>query len=380
MNRIPRSLKFLALLPFLAAFIISCVSTPKIEGVDGKPLPGSISSIEKIKLGGVDQWILMRGNDVSKPVVLYLHGGPGGALMPLVRHYTGELEKNSIMVVWDQRGAGKSYSGDIPRESMTIEQFVSDAHELVTYLKKRFHKEKIFLIGHSWGSLLGINVIRRYPGDFYAYVGIGQVVDMKENERISWEYAYGQAKKYKNEKAVRELEEVGPPVDGYYRTDMKGTAFTAKGLWQERKWLLNYGGIIHFNSDDYEANIKKVKKMKRDSLAKIVFSSEWTLMDIWRARKGAKFSIEIMWPEVLRANLIRDIPRVDVPVYFFTGRSDYNTPFELVERYYKTLQAPKKEIVWFDRSGHQLIPEEWEKFIAGMLRVIAENKGKRSAT
>jgi len=162
MKRKSCSFSILAFALLLAPFILSCASTPPIRGADSKRLPGSVSEIVKIKLGGVDQWILLRGQDIANPVALYLHGGPGGALMPLVRHYTGELERHAIMAVWDQRGAGKSYSKKIPIESMKISQYLSDAHELVAYLKKRFNKKKIFLIGHSWGSILGMKLIQRH--------------------------------------------------------------------------------------------------------------------------------------------------------------------------------------------------------------------------
>jgi pimeloyl-ACP methyl ester carboxylesterase len=365
-------------LPGLASFIVPCSSTSVIKGADGKRLPGSISALEKIELGGVDQWILMRGQDMTKPVVLYLHGGPGAALMPLRRYFTGDLEKDCVMVLWDQRGAGKSYSKKIPRDSMTISPFISDTHELVTYLKKRFNKDKIYLIGSSWGSLLGMRVIQRYPDDFYAFVGVGQVVENKENERLSWEYAYSQAKKYNNAKAIKELEEVGPPVDGWYKKDRKGGSFTAKGLHQERKWLMRYGGVVYLDSDDYDTNQKTLKKMLRKSLAITLLSKEWTLADAIRERKGSKFSIETMWPEMRKTDFFREVPKVDIPVYFFIGRSDYNTPFEIVERYYEKLQAPKKEIIWFEKSGHMLMGEEGEKFVAEVRKVIANNPGREN--
>lgn len=373
MKRKSHAFRFIACALLLALFIVSCASTPEIKGPDGKHLPGSVSEIRKLTLGGVDQWILLRGRDTTKPVVLYLHGGPGGALMPLVRHYTGELERHAIMVAWDQRGAGKSYSKKITPESLKISQYLSDAHELVIYLKKRFTKEKIFLIGHSWGSVLGMKLIARYPEDFHAYVGIGQVVNSHENERLSWEFCCRRAKKYKNEKAIKELEEIGPPVEGYYKIDRENGRFTAKGLWRERKWLGNFGGIMHFDSDDYDANIKTLKGMMRRGMRMTLCSREWTLADIMRARRGKKLSIESVWPELLETDLAREAPRVDVPVYFFAGRSDYNTPFELVKGYYQKLQAPRKEIVWFERSGHMLITEETEKFIAEMMMVIKDN-------
>ncbi len=373
MNHIPRSFRFLAVLPVLAACIISCAGTPAIRGADGKPLPGSISSLEKIRLGGVDQWILMRGNDVSKPVVLYLHGGPGTALMPLRRYATGELEKSCIMVMWDQRGAGKSYSKKIPRESMTISQLVSDTHELTAYLKKRFSKKKIFLVGSSWGSLLGIRVVQRYPEDYYAFTGVGQVVDNTENERLSWEYTYAQAKKYGNEKAIRELEEAGPPVDGWYKKDRDGDTFPLEGLRLQRKWLMNFGGVLHLDSDEYDGKQKQLKKMMRKAQKIVLFSEEYTLCDQIRSGSGKKFSMESLWPEMRGVNFFRDAPKLDVPVYFFAGRHDYNTPFELVERYCAKLQAPKKKIVWFEKSAHMLIPEEPENFAAEMRKVIAEN-------
>ncbi len=376
MKRISRSFKLPALLLVLAAFIMSCASTPPIKGDDCKVLPGSVASLEKIKLGGVDQWILLRGHDIRKPVVLYLHGGPGSALMPLRRYSTGDLEKDCVVALWDQRGAGKSYSKKIPRDSMTISQFVSDTHELTGYLKKRFNKNKIFLIGSSWGSSLGLRVIHRYPEDYYAFVGIGQLVNDKENERISWEYAYRQAKRYNISEAIRELEEVGPPVEGFYKTDLEGGKFTARGLWQQRKWLNRFGGVFHLDSDDYKTNQKQYKKIIRKITAITIFSKEWTLFDVIRELRGNQFSIEAMWPE-MRADFFREVPRVGIPVYFFTGRYDYNVPFELLERYHQRLQAPHKEIVWFEKSAHMPMVEEREKFVAEMRRVIARERDAR---
>lgn len=159
--------------------------TPQIRDEKGKVIPGSIASLEKVYIGGVKQWILIRGRSVNNPVLLFLHGGPGSAEWPLVRDYNRSLEDHFIHVYWEQRGAGKSYSKNIG--NMHIDQFISDTRELLQYLQKRVNREKVFLIGHSWGSLLGILTAEKYPELFHAYIGVGQFVSAKEQEEISYQ-------------------------------------------------------------------------------------------------------------------------------------------------------------------------------------------------
>lgn len=156
-------------------FILFGLTAP-IKDANREIIPRSIASLEKIKLGGMDQWILIRGNDVSNPVLLWLHGGPGAAQMPIAHHFDKNLEKDFIVVHWDQRGAGKSNPKDFDEQTMTFEQFITDAHELTQYLKRRFNTEKIYLVGHSWGTQLGIKMVQLYPEDYFAYIGIGQAV------------------------------------------------------------------------------------------------------------------------------------------------------------------------------------------------------------
>ena len=151
----------------------------------GKVLPNSISLIEKIPVGGMDQYLVIRGEDADKPVLLMLHGGPGTPEFPLMRDPNLVLEKEFVVVHWEQRGAGKSFSPDIPVESMTTNQLIADAAEVSNYLRKRFKQEKIYLMGHSWGSFLGILTAQRYPKLFHAYVGIGQVASQYQAEKLS---------------------------------------------------------------------------------------------------------------------------------------------------------------------------------------------------
>ena len=344
----------------ISAVMISCVSTPVIKDPGGEELPQSIASLESVDLNGVEQWLLIRGEDVSKPVLLFLHGGPGSAEIPLYRFNPG-LEKDFVLVMWDQRGSGKSYSRKIPEETMTIEQFIDDTHELTKILKQRFGRDKIYLAGHSWGSGLGMHTINLYPEDYYAFVGIGQIVNLKENERVSWQFCYDEAKKRGDKKAIKQLEKVGPPVDGVYEGDfIKNGKFVMKGLGTERKWLTKYEGWW-YGETGYGMVVKTLLTTK-----------EYTLGESIRYMKASKFSLTLMWPELVNVDLARDIPEVKIPVYFCVGRHDYNTPGEVSYPYYEMLAAPKKDFIWFERSAHSPCFEEPEEFNEVMQKVVTE--------
>ncbi|MFW9939384.1 MAG: alpha/beta fold hydrolase, partial [Candidatus Thorarchaeota archaeon] len=184
--------------------------TAPILNEDGTEKPNSIASMEFVKLGEIDQWILIRSHNLDNPLLLLLHGGPGSADSPLAYKFQSELEEHFIVVNYDQRGAGKSYSKKIPKESMNVEQFVSDTYNLINLLKKRFNKEKIYLVGHSWGSMLGTLLVQRYPELFYAYIGVGQVVNIIDNEIFSFQFTFKEAKKRDNKRAIKQLEKIRP--------------------------------------------------------------------------------------------------------------------------------------------------------------------------
>lgn len=171
---------------------------------------GGIDSIENVRLGGLEQWIQIRGRDKSKPILLFLHGGPGFPNMPFA-HLNAELERHFVVVQWDQRGAGKSYSRSIPDESMRVAQFVGDAHELVQLLLARFGARRCYLVAHSWGSLLGAQLVAQYPELFVAYVGIGQAVDLPQTEQVLYQFALDFARRDDNQNAIADLERIGPP-------------------------------------------------------------------------------------------------------------------------------------------------------------------------
>jgi pimeloyl-ACP methyl ester carboxylesterase len=312
--------------------------------------PTGIESLEEVTLGGVDQWILIRSEDQSKPVLLWLHGGPGSPTMPLASQHDKELVKHFVVVHWDQRGAGKSYSTDIPERSMVVDQFVSDTHELTEELAERFGAPKIYLIGHSWGSQVGMRTIAQYPDSYYAFVSLGQYVNSVEAEDVGYRFALAQAVRRGNRKALRELEGIGPPP---WKKSGQRTTCT--------KWINRFGGTgRQFTTLDY--------------LHEMIKSPEYTLRDLFGYVRGMWFSGNIMHinGELERIDLFQHVPKVDVPVHFFQGRYDYSTPGEVVERYFEMLSAPQKTLVWFEESAHFPQWEEPQRFTDELLKIVSQ--------
>jgi len=324
--------------------------TRKFKDSKGEVISDSIAELNKITLGGIEQYILIRGKNKNNPVILFLHGGPGSAQIGFIARYQKNLENEFIVVNWDQRGAGKSYSKNIPSNSMTLAQFISDSKELVEYLCTRFAKEKIYIVGHSWGSLLGSRLTCSYSERIIAYIGIGQVVNMNDNELISYKYVLEEARKANKKGAVKVLEKIGEPP---YKNQMKD-------LRIQRKWLNKFKGAV------YE------KKLYKEIMGFLLTSPEYSFLNILNWVKGSSFSLKHLWSELLAFDITKDAPEIRVPVYFCIGRYDYNTPFELSYKYYETLKAPHKEYIWFERSAHSPIFEEPEKFCDTIVRIKKE--------
>jgi len=329
--------------------------TKPIRDKYGKILPGSIASLERVKLGGQFQWILIRGADAAKPVILFLHGGPGTADMSLLRKRMDELEKHFVVVSWDQRGAGKSHAAVNPNSSMTIEQIVSDACELTRMLCQRFNQKKIFLAGHSWGSVLGILVVRKQPDFYFAYIGIGQIACMKENEQLSYQWTLEQAKNANDRQTVKKLVEMGkPPYPGNWQ----------KKFMTQRRFLGKYGGEIYGNSKGAFPAV----------VGSLIRSTEYNLADKVNFFRGIFSSVRLIWPELMTINLKELAPTLKVPIYFILGKHDFEAPSMLAEQYFEILDAPGKELIWFENSAHLPIVEETARFTDLMINHILPAK------
>lgn len=303
----------------------------------------TMAVLEKISIGGSDQWILERSENTDHPIILFLHGGPGTSQLTLNRRNTKDLEKSFIIVNWDQRGAGKSYRAARDAAKMNIGQFIEDTRELTLFLLKKFHKDRIILAGHSWGSVIGALTASRYPELFYCYIGIGQVAHMAEGELASYRWTLKQAIDKKDKRAVEKLEKIGTPP---YQDDWQSKTLT------QRRLLGRFGGEFHGSRNGALSLV----------IRSLMFSREYGFMDRINFFKGIFGSMKLLWPQLLGVNLFESVPEFKIPVYLMEGRFDQEAPSEIAERYFEVIKSPSKEMIWFEKSAHMPNSEEREKF------------------
>lgn len=319
--------------------------TPPFRGPRGEPVSGSIAEIRYLRLGGLDQWVMMRGESLANPPLILLYGGPGLSEMRLFRHFNAPLERSFTVVYWDQRGSGKSFDRHLPRSSMRVEQFLADLDELVDAVRERLGKDKVAIYGHSWGSALGVLYAARFPQKVAAYVASGQIGDSLAGEASSYAFALAEAQRLGNRKALKELRAIGPPPH------------SARSLWTERTWLQRLEGQL---------SLRSVWNMGRILLGR----PESSILDLPNLLRGFRFSIDAMWAEASRLNLPKAVPALQMPVFFFLGRRDHWVPPETSVAYFDALAAPSKRLVWFEESGHEPFVDEPAKFNAEMAELV----------
>ncbi|UCE85714.1 MAG: alpha/beta hydrolase [Deltaproteobacteria bacterium] len=309
-----------------------------------RAIPGehAVAEIRRIELGGFPQAVLLRGVDRRNPVLLYVHGGPGSAQLPVARLYSGELEKHFVVAHWDQRGAGASCAG-VDWSRLSLERIVADTIELAEALGG---EDRIFLLGHSWGSLVGALAVQRRPDLFYAYVGLGQLVERDRQERISYDWVVEQARRAGDADALAALATIEPPYS------------SQREFALQRRWLGKYHGDVY------------ATERAREVWPAVLFGREYTLATRLRYKPCFDRSLEVLLPDRLHVDLLTGVPRLDVPVFLFVGRHDYNTPWALAEEWASRLEAPHVELVWFEDAGHLIPLEAPEAFQARLLEKL----------
>ncbi|HZG67486.1 MAG TPA: alpha/beta hydrolase, partial [Herpetosiphonaceae bacterium] len=326
--------------------------TPPILGADGTPAPGSIATLEQVRLGGSEQWITVRGKDIHNPVLLYLPGGPGGSELPKTRVHLQGLEDHFVVVNWDQPGTGKSYDA-LPIASITPERYIADGHELVLKLRQRFNQEKIYVFGDSWGSVVGIQLVQRYPELFHAYAGTGQMVAFTENDRMCYELALSLARERRDTAKIEQLTRQGPPP--YYGKGM---------VWKMSAVLMYLNDLMPGRGGD----------LLMDTLR----APEYGVYDKVNAFRGPVYTLDAVYPHLWEVDFRTQARELAVPVYIFHGRKEANAMPALVEEYYRVLDAPHKELIWLEDSGHDALymePAKIEDLLVN--RVLAQTDPRR---
>jgi pimeloyl-ACP methyl ester carboxylesterase len=320
-----------------------------IPDKDGKPLAGSISEKIYVNINGTRQGMFIKSKNADNPVLLYLHGG-----MPdyfLTKKYPTGLENLFTVVWWEQRGSGLSYKAGLARESITLEQMKSDTREVTNYLRKRFGKEKIYLMGHSGGTFIGIQVAAESPELFHAYLGVAQMSNQLASEVLAYEYMLEKFRESGNSGYLRKLEAAPVTLKG-------GTPDAYRRLRDTAMHSLGIGTTHDMNS----------------VITGIFFPSllcrEYTFrekLDTWigKSRSG----ISILWDEMQATDLSLKVTTLSIPVYFFEGIYDYTCSSIEAKSYFDKLTAPVKGYYTFTKSAHSPLFEEPEK----MLHILKED-------
>jgi pimeloyl-ACP methyl ester carboxylesterase len=317
---------------------------------NGKSLPGSISEKIFVNINGVQQGMIIKSKDTTNPVLLYVHGG-----MPdyfLTQKYPTGLEDYFTVVWWEQRGSGLSYSTGVPIETITSEQLISDTLEVTNYLRNRFGKEKIYLMGHSGGTFIGIQAAAQAPELYYAYIGVAQMSDQLESERLAYEYMLQKFKDNGNTKMVRKLEAVPVTIkDGI-----------------PDSYLALRDGAMHSLGIGTTHDMKSV--ISGIFLPSLTFR-EYTLMEkvnLWRGKSQS--GVSPIWDEITATDLATQVTELEIPVYILAGRYDYTVNYDLQKNYFMKINAPKKGFYTFENSAHSPLFEEPESFIEIMVNDV----------
>lgn len=299
-----------------------------------------------IRINDQDQGMFITTDDLSKPVLLFLHGGPGQPTIAMCDKYPTGLDKLFTVCWWEQRGCGISYDSKMDKSLMNVQQFIDDTLIVTDYLRKRFKKEKIYIMGHSWGSVLGILTVQQNPSVFEAYMGIGQVTNQDLSERLGYDFMCKEFMRLNDSKNLIKLRNhkmiEGKPIANSY-------------LMTRTKFMMKLGiGVMHKN-----ISITEISSV-------ILLSKRYTVNEKIKYLRGMKLSMDCLFDEVMSKNYMVEVPTLDIPVYIFQGKYDYQVSYQLAKEYAKKLQAPQVGFYTFLDSAHSPCFEEPSK----MIRII----------
>lgn len=354
------SVIFISILALTAVLFIYSPGRPEpYLDKNGQHISRSISEKTFVKIGGVKQGMFIRGRDINNPVLLYVHGGPAFPNYFLIDKFNPGLEDYFTVCYWEQRGGGLSYTPEVTLESMTFEQLSSDAVEVTNYLRKRFGKEKIFMMAHSGGTPIALMAAAKAPMLYSAYIAMAQITHQAESEKIAYKFISDQYQRRGNKKGLEELKKY--PV---LESDSYIIPFYKSLIRDESMHELGIGTMHKMNSVFFD-----------------IFVPVWTCkaytlqekINIWTSKFSFIKKTKLI-EQLIETDFAAKVPRLEIPVYFFSGKYDLTVNKDLSKEYYERLSATVKGFYTFDRSAHSPIFEEPDKVRDIMIRDVLPQK------
>lgn len=322
--------------------------------------PNGIDQTLVLEIGGTRQVVNIRGTNRDNPVLLYIHGGPGSVEMPMAWTFQRPWEDFFTVVQWDQRGAGRSYPLNDPAKiapTLRLERYRDDAIDLIGQLCARLGKKKVFVLGHSFGSAVGLAVAQKRPDLLYAYIGMGQLIDFRENERVGMAHTLKIARERGDEAAVRAITALKPYPDA--------GPFTIEQADTWRKWANSYGSLAGQRPDaGFYFNSTKLSPLYNSQDRK-----DWG--------EGSAFTVTTLWPRLADVSFSA-VHRLEVPVVFLLGRLDSTTPSRIAADWLTQLSAPGRTVCWFENSGHLPMIEEPGRALLALLSIRPLSQGRQA--
>ncbi|MGB5935823.1 MAG: alpha/beta hydrolase, partial [Ornithinimicrobium sp.] len=333
----------------LGAALLRPTSTEAITGPDDEPLPGSVTELVEVEIGGHDQDIMLRGQDSGAPVLLFLEGGPGGTAIGRIRNSGTALEKDFVVATWDQRGTGKSYDALEPASTLTLDQMVDDTVQVSDYLRERFDQNKIYLVGSSWGTIIGVLAAQRAPDNYHAYIGTGQMVDPFETDQLMYAESLADAQAAGQDGRVEQLQSLGPPP-------YEDTLAYPIAIASNPKWMNFEHGAGYNPASEYPFSL---------------MVGEYTLIEQLRGMAAIAETYSVLYPQLDGTDFRADVPTLEVPTYLVEGAYEAAGRETLARQWFDQLQAPTKEYLVLEQSGHTPPYDEPGRFASIMAEIAS---------
>jgi len=326
-------------------------STDSIVDANGDEVATSVAELTKIAVNGHDLALMIRGHDIGNPVLLFLAGGPGGAEMGAMRNHLPELEQHFTVATWDQRGTGKSYPELDPTSTLTLDSYLDDTIAVTDYLRDRFGQDRIYVLGQSWGSTLGVLAVQEHPERYQAFIGTGQMVSQLATDTIFYDDTMAWARNSGNSSLESELTTTGPPP---------------------YEQMLDYETALSYEHEiypyDHTPNAEGEGGFSENFLVE-----EYTLIEQVHLLGAFMDTFGVLYPQLQDIDFRDTATDFDIPVFFVQGAHEADGRAEPFADWYPAVNAPIKDLTVLDTSGHRPLFEQPDEFVAYMVDTVLAN-------